>query len=270
MTIHSKFDRALLAGVAAAMLVAGPAFAAKGDTKLAGLITAHTGNTLTVVDANNVSQTITLTPGTVVKSVAGVVGAQKKTVEQSALISGLRISAEGVDSGSGFAASKIEFKTSDFKTAQAVGAGVAQTQAQANANTAGINANKNRMDDFGTNETLATTDVLFASGSTVISPAGKTALNAFAAKAKATKGYQVVINGYTDSTGNAEQNQRLSKARANAVINYLQQTAGLSTARVQSGNGMGVAADAGAGSNGGARKVTARLFVDKGVADGTK
>ena len=264
MTLKLHFNKLLLAGAAATMLVATPGFAADGDaSKISGLITAHTGNVLTVVDANNVTQTINLTPTTGVQSSEGALNVRKDTVDQTALIPGLRINADVVAAGTGFTAVKIDFKSGDFKTAQAVQAGVATTEAQAL-------ANKNRLNDFGTNEKLASADVLFASGSTAISAQGKSDLMAFAQQAKATKGYQVTVNGYTDSTGNAAENQRLSKARANAVINFLQEKAGLSTSRVQSGNGMGVAADAGSGSNAGARKVTVRLFVDKGVADGNQ
>jgi len=76
------------------------------------------------------------------------------------------------------------------------------------------------------------------------------------------------LQGFTDSTGDAAANQRLSTRRANAVANYLQQHAGLQPGRVRAGDGMGVATDAGAGSNAGARKVVVKLIVDKGVQAG--
>ena len=61
---------------------------------------------------------------------------------------------------------------------------------------------------------------------------------------------------------------RLSEARAKAVTDYLQQKGGLSPGRVFADDGMGTAADAGAGSNANARKVVARLAVDKGISGG--
>lgn len=264
MTMKLNFNKVLLAGAATMMMMATPGFAADGDaSKISGLITSHTGNVLTVVDANNNTQTINLTPTTGVQSSEGALNVRKDTVDQTALIPGLRINADVVAAGTGFTAVKIDFKSGDFKTAQAVQAGVATTEAQAL-------ANKNRLNDFGTNEKLASADVLFASGSTAISAQGKSDLMAFAQKAKATKGYQVAVMGFTDSTGDATANQRLSRMRAERVINFLQEQAGLSPARVLAGNGMGVAPDAGSGSNSGARKVTATLFVDKGVADGSQ
>ena len=59
-----------------------------------------------------------------------------------------------------------------------------------------------------------------------------------------------------------------AKRRANAVANYLQQQAGVAPGRVRAGDGMGVAPDAGNGSNANARKVVVKLVVDKGVQAG--
>ncbi|MET0808747.1 MAG: OmpA family protein [Pseudoxanthomonas sp.] len=249
-------QKKLFVAVIAAMLAAGTAFAADGDkSKIKGLITAIDGSTLTVKDANNVEQKITLSPETSYKRTKGLTGVISEKAEQSALIPGLPINADVVAHGSGFNATGISFKSEDFRTAQQVQAGIAPTQA--------------RMDDFGTYEALATVEVLFASGSAAISEAGKSELMAFVAKAKQTKAYQVVLQGFTDSTGNAAANQRLSTRRAIAVTNFLQQQGGLAPGRVRTGDGMGVAADAGSGSNANARKVVVKLVVDKGVQAGT-
>jgi outer membrane protein OmpA-like peptidoglycan-associated protein len=80
----------------------------------------------------------------------------------------------------------------------------------------------------------------------------------------------VVVQGFTDSTGDAAANQVLSTKRAAAVTNFLQQKGGLSPGRVQAGDGMGVAPDAGSGSNANARKVVVKLVVDKGIEGGKK
>ena len=173
------------------------------------------------------------------------------------MIPGLPVSADVVAAGAGFNASEVSFKADDLKTAQQVQAGLAPTD-------------KARMDDFGTYEALATVDVLFASGSTAISAKGKSDLAAFAAKAKDTKNYMVVMQGYTDSTGDPAANQRLSTKRAYAVQNFLQETGGLAPGRVTAPDGMGVATDAGTGSNANARRVTVKLVVDKGQAAGNQ
>ena len=241
----------------AVLLTALPAFAADGDkTRIKGLITAVQGDTITVKDANNAEQVITLSPATTYKRTKGLTGIVHEKAEQGALMPGLPINAEVVADGDAFNATEVSFKSEDFRTAQQVQAGLAPTTA--------------RMNDFGKYEALQTTEVLFASGSTKIPAAAQADLMAFAAKAKETGDYQVVLQGFTDSTGDPAANQKLSEMRANAVADFLQQQAGLAPGRVRAGDGMGIAADAGAGSNANARKVVAKLVVDKGVEDGKK
>lgn len=255
MSTIPHYRRVLRAFVLAVALVALPAAAADGDkTRIKGLVTAVQDDTITVRDGNNVEQTITLSADTVYKKTRGLTGAIHEKVERTALIPGLPVAVEAVPAGSGFTATEVSFKSEDFKVAQQVQAGLAPTTA--------------RMDEFGKYEALATAEVLFDSGSATISPAGKADLDALAAKARETADYQVVLQGFTDSTGDAAANQRLSERRANAVADYLQQKAGLGPGRVRAGDGMGVAPDAGNGSNANARKVVVKLVVDKGVQAG--
>jgi len=233
-----------------AMLAALPGFAAEKST-IRGMITAIQGDTITVKDSTNAEHTITVSPATTYKKAKGLTGAIREKAEHSSLIPGLPIIADGMVEGSTFTATAISFKSDDFKTAQQVQAGLAPTTA--------------RMNDFGSYEALATTEVHFASGKTTISEKGKSDLMALAAKAKETNGYHIVLQGFTDSVGDAAANQRLSTMRAASVANFLQQKAGLMPGRVHAGDGMGVAADAGSGSNANARKVVVKLVVDKGV-----
>lgn len=247
----------VLAAAFVAILAALPAFAADGDkSKLKGLITAIQGDTVTIKDVNNVEKTITVSPTTTYTMKKGLVGARSENVEKGALMTGLPITADVVAEGAGFNATGIAFESEEFRNAQQIQAGMATTKA--------------RMDDFGTYEALATAEVLFASGSTAISAKGKSDLMALAAKSKDTKDYRMVVQGFTDSTGDAAANQVLSTKRASAVTNFLQQQGGVSPGRVQAGDGMGVAADAGTGSNASARKVVVKLVVDKGVQGGDK
>ncbi|HEY0503705.1 MAG TPA: OmpA family protein [Lysobacter sp.] len=255
MNMHESRKRVAMAAVLVAVLAALPAFAADGDkSKIKGLITSVQGDTIVVKDANNVEQTITLSPATTYKKTMGLTGVVHEKVQQGALMPGLPVTVDAVAAGSGFNATEVSFKSEDFKTAQQVQAGLAPTTA--------------RMNEFGKYEALATAEVLFDSGSTKISETARSDLMAFAAKAKETQDYQVVLQGFTDSTGNAQANERLSAQRADAVANFLQQQAGLAPGRVRAGDGMGIAPDAGSGSNAGARKVVVKLIVDKGVQAG--
>ena len=249
-------SRTLLRTLAlAALLVALPAAAADGaKTKVKGLITAVQGNTITIKDESSAVQTFTVGADTVYKETKGLTGVVHEKSTQAALIPGLPVTVEAVPGGDGLAATEVSFKSEDLKVARQVQAGLEPTTA--------------RMDAFGSYEALETVEVLFASGSTALSAQAKSDLTAFAAKAKEVGTYQVVMQGFTDSTGNAAANQRLSVRRANAVANFLQQSGGLAPGRVRAGDGMGVAPDAGAGSNAGARKVVVKLVVDKGVQAG--
>lgn len=260
--MNTKFGKRFIL-VAAFVLFVLPAFAADGDkSNIKGLITAVEGNTITIKDANNVDKTISVSPSTVYYKTKGLTGALRDRAEQGALIPGLPISADVVAEGTGLNATQINFKSEDFRTAQQVQAGLAPTSQR-------VDENKSRIENFGTYEALATVEVLFASGSVAISEKGKAELMDLAAKSKETKDFRVVVQGFTDSTGDLATNQRLSMRRAAAVTTFLQQKAGLSPGRVEAGDGMGVAADAGTGSNASARKVVVRLVVDKGVNQGS-
>jgi outer membrane protein OmpA-like peptidoglycan-associated protein len=252
-TPHSR--RLLRAAVFAVALIALPALAAdEAKTRIKGLVTAVQGDTITVKDGNNVEQKIAVSSDTVLKKTKGLTGVIHEKATPGALMPGLPVNIEAVPGDSGLTATEISFKSEDFKVAQQVEAGLAPTTA--------------RMNDFGKYDALATAEVLFGSGSATISTAGKADLDALAAKARETADYQVVLQGFTDSTGNAEANQRLSERRAKAVADYLQQQAGLGPGRVHAGDGMGIAPDAGNGDNANARKVVVKLVVDKGVQAG--
>lgn len=63
--------------------------------------------------------------------------------------------------------------------------------------------------------------ILFATGSSVLSAQAKADLSRFAQSVIANPNTDVSIYGYTDNTGSYEANQRVSTARANAVMDYL-------------------------------------------------
>ena len=167
-----KINKIFFAGIVATSLIAMSGFAAAEATKIKGLITAVDGNTITLKDTNNAVQTITVSSDTKIHSTKGMTGAMFETVQQSALMPGLPISAE-VENGT---ASKVSFKSEDFKVAQQVQAGT-----------------EDRMNKFGKYDVLETAEVLFDSGKTTISAQGQSDLKAFAEKAKATKDYAVVV-----------------------------------------------------------------------------
>jgi outer membrane protein OmpA-like peptidoglycan-associated protein len=60
-------------------------------------------------------------------------------------------------------------------------------------------------------------DVLFDSGASSLKPGGRRAIDNLAQVLQKQPSQGIVIEGFTDSTGSADTNQRLSEARATAV-----------------------------------------------------
>jgi outer membrane protein OmpA-like peptidoglycan-associated protein len=132
-------------------------------------------------------------------------------------------------------AEKIRFNESDMRmavTAETRVAPVEENQAriagqidelyavaaEARNEAAGANNRINELDDYDTQETVAVT---FRVNSAVLSPEAKAQLDAFAAKVIPAKAYLIEVAGHTDSTGGEAKNFRLSRARADAVVQYL-------------------------------------------------
>ncbi|MGY3264450.1 OmpA family protein [Lysobacter sp. HA35] len=260
MTTSKRSKYVMLITALVALLAALPVFASGQESTIKGMITAVNGNTITVRDYSKVDHTITVTPATTYKEKKGLTGVIHNKVTQGSLMPGLPITADLVAEGSTQRATGISFTADDLKTAQQVRAGTGKSMESMN----------NRMNDFGTYEALATVDVLFDTGSAKLSSKAQSDLLAFASKAKQTNAYEVVMQGFTDSTGDAKKNQKLSTARGHAVANFLQQKGRLMPGRVHAPDGMGVHAEAGSGSNANARKVLVKLVVDKGTQGGSK
>jgi OmpA-OmpF porin, OOP family len=79
---------------------------------------------------------------------------------------------------------------------------------------------------------------LFGFDKAEVQPAGKTALDAFAAQTRATQFDQISVEGHTDRLGTPSYNQRLSEQRAEAVKAYLVGPGGVDGSKVKaSGKG---------------------------------
>jgi outer membrane protein OmpA-like peptidoglycan-associated protein len=73
----------------------------------------------------------------------------------------------------------------------------------------------------------------FASGSSTLSPRGVRLMEKVAQVVAIYPGEPLLIEGYTDSSGDSGANQRLSQARADAVRTYLLETLKVPAGRVQ-------------------------------------
>ena len=69
----------------------------------------------------------------------------------------------------------------------------------------------------------------------------KATLSQLASSTKDLQGYLIEVKGFADSSGNAADNQKLSKDRAENVIDYLMQDAKVSPRHIVAPGAMGVA-----------------------------
>ena len=110
----------------------------------------------------------------------------------------------------------------------------------------------------------------FAVGSAKISAKGQQDLKQLAEQAKGLKGYIVEVVGYTDSTGSAAMNTKLSEQRAQAVVTFLMQQGGVPVRHIIAPGAMGEYGNAatnetakGRAEN---RRVDVKILVNKGIS----
>jgi OmpA-OmpF porin, OOP family len=75
-------------------------------------------------------------------------------------------------------------------------------------------------------------DSLYDFGKDTVKPAGKQALDNFAAELKSARFEVITVTGYSDRIGSHEYNMRLSTRRAEAVKSYLVETQGIPADKV--------------------------------------
>jgi OmpA-OmpF porin, OOP family len=284
-----------------------------GATKVKGIITSRTGETLIVGSAEGGSVTVVLTDSTVTKDDKGLFGLDKHHLSSVVLIPGLKIEVDGTSDAQGrIVANTITTDGDDLETAEMIQAGLHPTaeQVQANvqniaanqknvaankaqigtnqqnisANQQNVAANKQKIDqnmkdiEENTNRFTALSEydtkgeatVNFSVGSSTIAAKDKAELSKLAQAATGMTGYIIEVTGYTDSSGNAAMNTKLSENRAQAVINYLVQLGKVPVRHIVAPGAMGEYGSAapnetkaGRAEN---RRVVVKVLVNKGIA----
>jgi outer membrane protein OmpA-like peptidoglycan-associated protein len=147
--------------------------------------------------------------------------------------------------------------------------GAKAAQATADAAVAGVNATNERISALDDYTPQTTTAVNFKTGSAVLSPESKTALDDIASKALNAKGYVLEVSGYADSRGSINLNRQLSQRRADAVIRYLVENHSIPLRRIVTPYGYGEmnplgdnTSKEGRAQN---RRVEIKLLVNKGL-----
>jgi len=273
----------ILVGLLAVCFVALLSANAQGDkTKVKGLITARTGDTIVLKTTDGTSVTVTLDDDTKVQQPKGLVGVRKKQMSAAVLIPGLKVSVDGTSQDATHVLAKsITFDKDDLQTAEMIQAGLDPTKQNVAANQQNIAANQQNISENKQNieankqataanqQNIAATkatvdanavetskrfselseydtkdqlDVRFASGSTTISAADNEALKKLAHNAVNLTGYIIQVKGFADSSGNAAMNQKLSMERAQNVIAFLLQNCNVPVRHIIAPGAMGEAA----------------------------
>jgi OmpA-OmpF porin, OOP family len=244
-----------------------PPLSAEGATKgpeIKGIISARSGDRLQVMMADGSSSIIAINEATKIKSSAGLFSRNKLGADS--LLNGLPVTVKTLQTGGQLLASQINLRKGDLKTATMIRTGTAQGFAE---QTAATQALRGRMADIDQYNIKGTTNVNFDVGKAALSEQGKAALCEAVNEAEGMKNAQLLVVGYTDSTGSDEFNQQLSEKRASRVVNHLQQACGWKPYRMLTPTGMAESdplADnnttAGKAQN---RRVAVNILVSKGL-----
>ena len=121
----------IIVGLLTVCLVALLSANAQGDkTKVKGLITARTGDTIILKTTDGSSVTVTLDDDTKVQQPKGL-GVRKKQMSAAALIPGLKVSVDGTSQDATHVLAKsITFDKDDLQTAEMIQAGLDPTEAE--------------------------------------------------------------------------------------------------------------------------------------------
>jgi OmpA-OmpF porin, OOP family len=88
-------------------------------------------------------------------------------------------------------------------------------------NTQGLNSLRQVVANLDDYQLQTSATVPFAFNRFVLTPGAKQDLDKLAAAVKSSKRFFVAVEGYTDSVGNKQYNEALSRRRADAVVEYL-------------------------------------------------
>lgn len=203
--------------------------------KFKGVVIDRQGDAFTIRDRTRTDYQVLITDNTSVKTYGGFFSGGKK-YPVTDILRGLIVEVEGRgDSQGQLVADKIRFRESDMRAAvttdtrvgpveenqQKIAGQIDELYAvaqEARQEVTRVDERVSALDDYDATETVAVT---FRVNSAVLSPEAKGQLDDFATKALAGKNYMIEIAGHTDSTGSEAKNMRLSRARAESVVEYL-------------------------------------------------
>jgi OOP family OmpA-OmpF porin len=134
---------------------------------------------------------------------------------------------------------------------------------------AGVQATNERITSLDDYAIKSVVTVYFRGGSAALSDKGNAELDSFAQQAEVEKGFLVEVAGFASSDGNENYNRRLSKRRADAVIQYLAENYSIPLRRFLTPMGYGesqpIANNSTRSGREENRRVEVRLLVNQGL-----
>ena len=203
--------------------------------KFQGVVMSRDADTFTIRDRSRADYQVLINDNTSIKTNGGFLRSGKK-YPVTDILRGLIVEVEGRgDSQGQLVADKIRFNESDMRAAITSDTRVSPVEenqkamsgqmdelysiaAEARQQVTAVNERVSALDDYDVQANVAVT---FWVNSAVLSPEARQQLDDFAAKAESAKAYTIEVAGHTDSTGSEAKNFRLSRERADAVVQYL-------------------------------------------------
>ena len=203
--------------------------------KFRGVVIERNADTFTIRDRSRADYQVLITDDTSIRTHGGFFRRGKK-YPVTDILRGLIVEVEGRGDNQGLlVAEKIRFDESDMRAAITSDTRVSPVEAnqermagqmdelyavaaEARAEVKAVNERVSALDDYDVQETVAVT---FRTNSAVLSAEAKQQLDELAAKTTSARAFMIEVAGHTDSTGSDAKNFRLSRQRADAVIQYL-------------------------------------------------
>jgi outer membrane protein OmpA-like peptidoglycan-associated protein len=203
--------------------------------KFRGVVIERNGDMFTIRDRSRADYQVLITDNTSIKTHGGFFRSGKK-YPVTDILRGLIVEVEGRGDNQGtLVAEKIRFNESDMRAAITSDTRVSPVEAnqermagqmdelyavaaEARAEVKAVNERVSALDDYDVQESVAVT---FRTNSAVLSPEAKRQLDELAAKTTGARAFMIEVAGHTDATGSEAKNFRLSRARADAVVQYL-------------------------------------------------
>jgi len=203
--------------------------------KFRGVVISREGDTFTIRDRSRADYQVLITDNTSIKTHGGFLRSGKK-YPVTDILRGLIVEVEGKGDNAGtLVAEKIRFNESDMRAAITSDTRVSPVEAnqermagqmdelyavaaEARAEVKAVNERVSALDDYDVQEHVSVT---FRTNSAVLSPEAKTQLDELAVKTQGARAFMIEVAGHTDATGSEAKNLRLSRQRADAVVQYL-------------------------------------------------